>query len=94
MALNPLQTQVPTCGQGQICDPGDGMRERAEGETNEGPSVGAVLFVMRNGKPGTCELDNLAYARLSAREPDSDVGTAAALGLCAAVGSDMEVGSI
>jgi hypothetical protein len=70
------------------------MRERFGGGTNYGLSVGAVLFVMRNGKPVVHELDNLEYDRQPAREPDKDVESAVAVVLDAMVGSDMEVGSI
>lgn len=70
------------------------MRERFGGDINDGLSVGTVLFVMRNGKPAGYELDNLAYDRQSAREPDKDVEPAAAVVMDAVVGSDMEVGSI
>ena len=70
MVLNPLQTKVSACGQGQICDSGDGMRERFSGDTSDGPSVGAVLFVMRNGKRGAHQLDNLANGRA-----DTEVGS-------------------
>jgi hypothetical protein len=94
MALDPLQSKVSACGQGQICDPGDGMAERFGGGLNNGISVGAVLFVMRNGKPAGHELDNLAYDRHPAREPDKDVEPATAAVLDAMVGRDMEVGSI
>jgi hypothetical protein len=70
------------------------MRERVEGEIKEGPSVGAVLFVMRNGKPATYELDNWAYDLKAVRKLDRDVAPTLAVGLDAAVGLDTEVGSI
>jgi hypothetical protein len=70
MVLDPLQTKVSACGQGQICDSGDGMRERFSEDTSDGPSVGAVLFVMRNGKRGAHRLDNLANGRA-----DTEVGS-------------------
>jgi len=70
MVLNPLQTKVLACGQGQICDSGDGMRERFSGDSSGGHSVGTVLFVMRNGKRGAHRLDNLANGRA-----DTEVGS-------------------
>jgi hypothetical protein len=94
MVLDPLPAKVSACGQTKICDSGDGIKERFGGDTYSRLSVGAVLFVMRNGKPAVHELDNLAYGLGPARKPDKEVVPGAAVAPDAAVGSDMEVGSI
>jgi hypothetical protein len=70
MVSNPLQSKVSAYGQGQICDSGDDMRERFHGGIKDESSVGSILFVVRNGKSATHELDNLAE-----RQADTEVGS-------------------
>jgi hypothetical protein len=73
MALNPLQTVVPACGQVHLCDLGDVGKVRLSSCDYRADSVSIVLLDMHYGKRGIRSLDKLSHLPWKDRI-DTEVG--------------------